>query len=134
MILKLITVLCGPVLRFIYCSVGMESRTSVSCTAKANEKKATRPCKHKSHPKYPKSRYFCTNSMITQQKYLTGHECITMVPNSDHLTTHVLVEQTKTATVHSEDKQNGIYLYLLPKISITPTIKYPINKERCFPN
>lgn len=57
---------------WVYCSVGMGSRTSVSCIAKAREKekkqKATSPSKYKSHPKYPKSSS-CTNSMISQQKY-----------------------------------------------------------------
>lgn len=132
MILKLTTVLYGPVLEFTAVQAWRTGRQFLP--KQMGKKKATRPSEYKSQPKYPKSSYFCTNSVITQEKYLTGHECITMVPNSDHFTTHVVIVQTKTATVHSEEKQNGIYLYSSPKISITPTIKISNKQGTLFPN
>lgn len=69
---------------------------------------------------------------ISRQKYLTGHECITIVLNSDHFTTHVFIMQTKTATVYSEEKQN--ILYSSPQISITLTNKIPNKQVTLFPN
>lgn len=65
----------------------------------------------------------------------TCDKCITRVLNSRHFTTHVFkIVQTKTASVHSEDKQKQHFflLYSPQKIFITPTIKIP-NKLVCFP-
>lgn len=54
----------------------------MSCNAKAEEKKK----RQQVPPNFPKAVGSCTNSMISQQKYVTGHECIRIVLNSDHFT------------------------------------------------